>query len=279
MRTIQSLLIGLVLVLACSTSTSVDQNSFYSAAGSPSYDTQAVFLSQSSQYCPLVVLKVYLQKGEARSTLTATGSAFIVNGQYLVTARHVFMPEWYDSYVIHMVSGLGYTITKDLYVFMYGTTSCNENNDIVYKESLKLNTDFTLVGMGPDDRKYDENKIFRAPTGVNDYCVFKFNNKLSVEGFKLRDAKQETDLGKSAFAIGYPSGPDCMDGTITSPLVIAQAISRVDLFIRTSGACIEGMSGGPLVDEGGSVIGIVTAHYKNVLGLVIPISKIYPLLK
>ncbi|MCG8480741.1 MAG: ankyrin repeat domain-containing protein, partial [Spirochaetales bacterium] len=108
-----------------------------------------------------------------------------------------------------------------------------------------------------------------------DYVLFTADGLRVEDPFPIRDA---VTLNATVFAVGNAHGEGIIirDGFVTS-----RTPERRDgewHWIRYSAAASPGNSGGPLVDEDGAVIGIVTARSENEnLNYALPISEMYPL--
>ena len=80
--------------------------------------------------------------------------------------------------------------------------------------------------------------------------------------------------GEPIIAVGYAWGEP--------PIVLRRYIGRVDAdsgYIFTDGTFIEGMSGGPVVDEDGKLVGVVRQGWGNIVGGIIPASAVEKFIK
>lgn len=83
-------------------------------------------------------------------------------------------------------------------------------------------------------------------------------------------------IGEPVTAVGYADAPRMRDEGI-NPLVLRRSIARVGSngYIYTDGTFIGGMSGGPVVDADGKLIGVIRQGWDKVnIGGVIPASAI-----
>ena len=113
----------------------------------------------------------------------------------------------------------------------------------------------------------------------DDLALIKIDPKQKVEVLKLGDSDR-LQVGQKVLAIGDPFG---LEGTLTVGVVssIGRVIDgeneqRLEGMIQTDAAINGGNSGGPLLDSGGSVIGINTAILGQTnmgIGFALPINR------
>lgn len=68
--------------------------------------------------------------------------------------------------------------------------------------------------------------------------------------------------GQRVYAVGSPNG-QAFQGTVSSGIISADRVVDGLRFIQSDVAISPGSSGGALLDETGSVIGITVSHYLN----------------
>lgn len=73
--------------------------------------------------------------------------------------------------------------------------------------------------------------------------------------------KEALDYGEKVFALGYPlkNTPIITEGIVNSPDAMINGRSRV----LTSAQIVSGMSGGPLIDEKGQLVGIISGSLRT----------------
>jgi serine protease Do len=162
--------------------------------------------------------------------------------------------------------GSGFIITND------GT--------IVTNKHVVEDANATYTVLTNDGKKYDAQVLSRDPT--NDIAFVKINAS-NLPTVSLGDATS-LQIGQGVVAIGNALGE--YRNTVTSGIVsgIGRTITaggstgseQLDGVIQTDAAINPGNSGGPLLDLGGSVIGINTAidQQGQLVGFAIPVTDI-----
>ncbi len=210
-----------------------------------------------------------------------------LNTTKVATGEKMTLPEVYATYVNSTVgistevtgtnvfgqrvsgvaTGSGFIISEDGYILTnYHVVEGASSIQVTMYDETKYNA--TLVG-------YDED---------NDVAVL----KLEATGLKpvvLGDSEQ-MNVGEAVMAIGNPLGELTFTYTqgVISALNRSVTISGTSYnMIQTDCAINEGNSGGPLFNEYGEVIGIVSAKYASSeiegLGFAIPINDVLDLAK
>ena len=88
--------------------------------------------------------------------------------------------------------------------------------------------------------------------------------------------KSPPKLGEEVAAVGLGWGPG-NEGRVIPPMVLRRSIARIGAngYIYTDGSFIPGMSGGPLVDVDGKLIGVVRQGWDEIaIGGVIPAKAV-----
>lgn len=103
-----------------------------------------------------------------------------------------------------------------------------------------------------------------------DFVALKLNKKQSVSSLKFADI-EAAEIGDKVYALGNPEG---LNWSVTQGIVSAfrDDIFMNSYFIQTDAAVSNGSSGGPLINEQGEVIGIITKgmEYEDFNFAVIP---------
>ena len=109
---------------------------------------------------------------------------------------------------------------------------------------------------------------------VNDLALMQFESHQPTKS--LRVAQQVSTQGEKIYALGYPLdlGLTVIPGTYNG-LLEHSALNRVHF----SGSLNPGMSGGPAIEEGGSVVGVNVATSGNQVSFLVPIGSLHQLLK
>ena len=151
---------------------------------------------------------------------------------------------------------------------------------IVTNKHVVEDTSATYTVLTNDGQKYDAKVLSRDPT--NDLALVKIEAK-NLPSLTLGDSSK-LEIGESVIAIGNSLGQ--YHNTVTSGIVsgIGRTITaggttgseQLEGVIQTDAAINPGNSGGPLLDIGGSVIGINTAidSQGQLVGFAIPVNDI-----
>lgn len=100
----------------------------------------------------------------------------------------------------------------------------------------------------------------------NDVALLSFPTAKEGERFSALPIRSEAlKHGEQIFAIGYPlkETPIITQGIVNSPAAMINGRSRA----LTSAQIVSGMSGGPVVDEEGNVVGIISASIRTMPGI------------
>lgn len=99
-----------------------------------------------------------------------------------------------------------------------------------------------------------------------DLALLETADNATVPIMELR--KKPLQVGEKVFAVGYAWGEP--------PIVLQRFIGRLGVngYIFTDGTFIEGMSGGPVIDADGKLVGVVRQGWDNIVGGAIPFKSI-----
>lgn len=154
-----------------------------------------------------------------------------------------------------------------------------EDGLIMTNKHVVEDTTATYTVLMNDGKKYDATVLSRDP--VNDIALVKIDGK-NLPTLPLGDSS-DLDIGQKVIAIGNSLGQ--YQNTVTTGVVsgIGRTITasggtsgseQLEGVIQTDAAINPGNSGGPLLDIGGSVIGINTAidSQGQLVGFAIPVN-------
>jgi len=187
---------------------------------------------------------------------------------------------------------LNITLKDDKYVLIYYLSSLTENgiyskyssgtgifidnktiltNYHVVKSYNKLTIEFQNKLINGKIIKFDE---------ILDLALVKIDDSIILNKQHLNFANYNVEIGKTTFASGYPlvntMGKELK---ITSGIISStKGFNDDNRYMQTTSPIDPGNSGGPLIDEYGNIIGIISAKhsYGTNVGYAL---KIYPLLK
>lgn len=187
---------------------------------------------------------------------------------------------------------LDITLKDDKYVLIYYLTQLSEdgiyssitsgsgifiNNNIiltnyhVVKSFNKLTVEFQNKIINGKVIKFDENL---------DIALVKVDDSIIMDKQHLNFADYNVEIGKQTFASGYPlvntMGKELK---ITSGIISStKGFNDDDRYLQTTAPVDPGNSGGPLIDEYGNIIGIISAKNRFATNVGYAL-KIRPLLK
>jgi S1-C subfamily serine protease len=103
---------------------------------------------------------------------------------------------------------------------------------------------------------------------VNDMAVIRVGRRLGRPLWQVPDTP-EASVGDQVLIVGTPEG---LEGTVTSGIVSRVTYNR----IQTDAAANPGNSGGPVVDDAGNVVGVISykaSEFSENLNFAIPIAR------
>ncbi|MBI4977257.1 MAG: trypsin-like peptidase domain-containing protein [Spirochaetes bacterium] len=124
---------------------------------------------------------------------------------------------------------------------------------------------------------YDKKEYEAVVTGFDEFCdiaTLKVKSGMPVESFLSFESSENIRPGHRVILAGSPLG---LAGSFTAGIV--SAVNRVGVgngavnFIQFDAAANGGNSGGPLLDERGNVLGIITAKYRYSAGIALAIPS------
>jgi len=151
---------------------------------------------------------------------------------------------------------------------------------IMTNKHVVSDTSATYTVLTSDGKKYDANVLSRDP--INDLALVKIQGQ-NLPTLPLGDSTK-LEIGQKVVAIGNSLGQ--YSNTVTTGVVsgIGRTITagggegseQLEGVIQTDAAINPGNSGGPLLDIGGSVIGINTAidQQGQLIGFAIPVNDV-----
>ena len=211
------------------------------------------------------------------------GTGFFIDNGLLVTAKHVAYPELFAEDII-VLQSLGYKVeNKDIHIWC---NNCNymENGLPNTNTAFKLNKDF-ILDRRPDDSIASFSYTFIDPIisisgslqkidpDDTDFCLIKFLNDHKHKPLKLRQVN-DSEKGSICYALGFPMGPLGIEGSIVNATVNAGFIQKLDKMLRVYTLIEGGLSGGPILDYNGTVIGIVSYRTSELKLFAVPSNKI-----
>lgn len=176
------------------------------------------------------------------------------------------MTETYKS-LSQSTAGSGFIVSKDGYIVTNNHVISGVDSITVVLENGENHVAYLI---GADE--------------YSDIAVLKIEAD-GLQPVQLGDS-DEVEVGQAAVAIGNPTGQ--LMGTVTVGVIsgVDRDIlinNHVMTLLQTDAAINEGNSGGPLIDESGSVVGVISAKLSSSayegLGFAIPINTVKPIVE
>lgn len=279
----------------------------YRIGGSPT-DAEAVFSEYADSYAGSVafVMVEYSIKTDdvVLYNQRTEGTAFLVDKDgYLLTNRHVACPWLEDEEmykVIHYLSSTEQVPQFDyrIYLWFEGTSAFNRLLDIgkskeaedVYDlmSAFRLDGEYSVEIAGVALSPARKDQIIKAPLR-DDFAVLKINPvPEAIRALPLARKRGTKDLKRLApiMALGFPLGRNSQEDTINVSVTRGHVRRTFENFFQVDSSIYKGNSGGPIIDEHGQVVGIVSAVATDVavaplpvitplsdIGLVLPVGK------
>mgnify|MGYP002398148704 CR=1 FL=1 len=267
----------LVLGLSCqSNNSAVDDLPAKLVSDGAIYEASKSVVLIKTSYC------IQMPDGQCKF-MEHWGTGFFIENNLLVTAKHVAYPELFSEDII-VLQSLGFKVeNKQIHIWC---NDCNymENGISNINTAFKLDKDFVL-DTKPNDSLTNFNYTFIDPTisisgslqkidpDNTDFCLIRFLNDHKHKPLKLRMV-QDSEKGSICYALGFPMGPLGIDGSIVNPTVNAGFIQKLDKMLRVYTLIEGGLSGGPILDYNGTVIGIVSYRTSELKLFAVPSNKI-----
>ena len=208
--------------------------------------SQAVFAQTPISDVPKSVVRVAVFRADTevpRSELVTIGSGFVVDDQepseYVVTNLHV--ADWY------LYHGIEAPFPMDIYVY--------RSRDHLLPATLHLDlprVDMALLKLDPQHLAHGYDTLELASRDMVEHGDQTFAIGFPIDaglGFPLL----EYDYGLADFPAAYPE-----DATITQGIISKKMPVEGVGYYQMDASVNQGSSGGPLVNEHGQVIGVVT---------------------
>jgi hypothetical protein len=237
---------------------------------------------QASQSVFLTYTRVYVTLPDGQTTESiGYGSCFLYEDQRtIISARHVFYPELFNTKIAIYMAMPGARLTKDILLWSQGTVYLDSNNSLNISNSLRLGTDFellripelSLVSRTARIKINDtwENISYKTHTvDHTDFAYARLNKKSQIRGLTLRNPTNR-EKGRKVYMVGYPFGRLGLDTNIVDTEVSVVFIRKVSLMVRVGGPVMGGFSGCPIIDSDGRVLGVVSYRWQYVVGYAVP---------
>ncbi|MDX2176854.1 MAG: trypsin-like peptidase domain-containing protein [Candidatus Sumerlaeia bacterium] len=162
------------------------------------------------------------------------------------------------------------------------------NHHVIGNEKLQTVTVFVPDGKGQWERKRFDDCPVESFSSLYDIAVVRLDpERAKEEGVELQPlpvAEPGTlDAGDPVFAIGNPGmGGRVLEHTISEGIVSSLARNFSDvIYVQTTAAVNPGNSGGPLLNDSGQVVGLITlrAVFQEGIAFALPTSHIQLFLK
>ena len=153
----------------------------------------------------------------------------------------------------------------------------NDNGLVITNSHVVGDEQYVVVQLATGERY--EGKVTQIHA-VLDLAYVEIQSSQSFPALELGDSG-ETRVGDAVIAIGYPLGDDLgLQPTLSQGVVSAVR----DDYLQTDASLNPGNSGGPLLNEYGQVVGLVTARAEATatgravsgIGFAIPINEVNP---
>jgi len=206
-------------------------------------------------------------KTAAADTMSATEIYELACKQVVGISTEITGTNMFGQTISTPVSGTGFVISEDGYILT--------NNHVVEDA---VSGGYKVTVMFYDGTEYTAT-IIGTEGDTSDVAVLKIN-ATGLTPVTLGDSGS-MKVGENAYVVGNPLGE--LTYTMTSGIVSAldreitvESNTKISMF-QLDAAINEGNSGGPVYNDRGQVIGIVTAKYKSTgvegLGFAIPINE------
>ncbi|HNM46782.1 MAG TPA: trypsin-like peptidase domain-containing protein [Candidatus Sumerlaeota bacterium] len=161
------------------------------------------------------------------------------------------------------------------------------NHHVVGNESYQTVTIFVKNGNQWDKKRIENCEVVSFSTLLDIAIVQLDMNAVREQGITLHPIKiapsDALEPGDVVYAVGNPGmGRMVLDHTISQGIVSSLARNFNDvIYLQTTAAVNPGNSGGPLVNERGEVIGLVTlkAIFQEGVAFALPVDYIHQFLK
>jgi len=219
-------------------------------------------------------------------TISGWATAFPISKRKIVTCKHVVYPEKYDyNYNFYSVNGNITHVSRKIYLWRPGQIHTTPDGKYNVAVALQLGRDFKIARTLPDvltehkvARDEGPRSFYTHATSTNDVALFEAKRDLVVKPLKLGSIT-DADKGKKVILIGYPLGLRSMDTKVVNPFVSVGYVRKVETYIRFTSPVIGGNSGGPVVTEDGTVVGIVAFRFTEAIGFALKTDRIRLLLR
>jgi S1-C subfamily serine protease len=174
----------------------------------------------------------------------------------------------------NLSKGLDVEAIKNAVVIVKINNNIAGSGTIVSSDGYMLTSDHVVANMGDEDivriELYDGSKlradVITRNTG-EDLALLKITGRFDVLTYLTFEDVRNIKTGDKVYAIGNPLGEDLTKFTVTEGIISGfRQEGGVDL-IQTDAALNPGNSGGPIVNNAGKVVGIVSMGYIDAQGL------------
>lgn len=212
-----------------------------------------------------------IANSDSSDSISATDIYNLATAQVVGINTEITTTNIFGQTTTNAVSGSGFIVTEDGYIL---------TNYHVIEDAYEQNLDVNVI-------LYNGDSYTASIVGFEDYDSDIAVLKIDAEGLTpvtLGDSS-EIQVGEDIYAVGNPLGElaytmtdgmiSALDRDITSEEQYTGIVTTVNMF-QISAAVNSGNSGGPVYNDSGEVVGIVTAKYSSSgvegLGFAIPIN-------
>ncbi len=227
----------------------------------------------------LVVIKHFIENPDGtlydEEPMVAMGTGFsIYDGTYILTAKHVLKPWLFDMNMALWLKQNDLRISKsELAIFEYGSVAIDDEDDFLFEnaiteESGKLSvvyyahdTMHTITTHGPFGMIAMDVEV-HVGDHYNDAAVLRLHGH-KIKPLEIADPDSEVDEFEGIMTLGFPLFSN-LSHKIISPIPatgIVRAKGKRSLLV--SSITYSGNSGGPVLNEDGKVVGMMTLIYNR----------------